>query len=74
MRLDALPRLIANKLQERKVVLEGELICLDREGRPDFWSLLFGPQPAKYFAFDLLSLADFSAYKKPMCAERTPSV
>src|SRR2546429_8123915 len=36
-------------------VLDGEIGCLDRTGKPQFKNLLFRRNPACFFAFDLLT-------------------
>src|SRR4030095_9962303 len=36
------------------VVLDGEIVCLDRDGRPQFNNLLFRRQEPCFFDFDLL--------------------
>ena len=37
-----------------KTVLDGEIVCLDRRGRPQFRDLLFHRGEPCFFAFDLL--------------------
>jgi ATP-dependent DNA ligase len=37
-----------------KTVLDGEIVCLDRRGRPQFNDLLFYRGEPCFFAFDLL--------------------
>jgi len=37
-----------------KIVLDGEIVCLDRRGKPQFRDLLFHRGEPCYFAFDLL--------------------
>ena len=37
-----------------KTVLDGEIVCLDRRGKPQFYDLLFHPGEPYFFAFDLL--------------------
>src|SRR5438477_6647481 len=36
-------------------VLDGEMVCLDRKGKPQFKNLLFRRNPPCFFAFDLLT-------------------
>ena len=38
----------------RLTVLDGEIVCLDRKGRPQFTDLLFHRGDACFFAFDIL--------------------
>jgi bifunctional non-homologous end joining protein LigD len=47
---------IRAELGRREVILDGEVIALDSEGRMDFWSLMRGHGRLAYAAFDLLSL------------------
>ena len=41
-------------LHDGKTVLDGEIVCLDRRGRPQFNDLLFHRGEPCFFAFDLL--------------------
>jgi bifunctional non-homologous end joining protein LigD len=43
-------------LAGRAAVLDGEIVCLDAEGRPQFYDLLRHRAEAFFYAFDLLSL------------------
>jgi bifunctional non-homologous end joining protein LigD len=43
---------------QREVVLDGEIVYLDTEGRPQFYELLRRRTPVCYVAFDLLRLDD----------------
>jgi bifunctional non-homologous end joining protein LigD len=40
--------------RDGKTVLDGEIVCLDRRGRPQFNDLLFHRREPCFFAFDLL--------------------
>ena len=53
------------ELSVRSAVLDGEIVCLDRRGRPQFKDLLFRRGQPCYFAFDLLMLDG-----KDQCNER----
>src|SRR3954453_18615882 len=69
---DQFPELapVADALRDREVLLDGELVCLDADGRPDFHrlrrrlsasaphaaSLLAAQDPATLIVFDLLHL------------------
>jgi hypothetical protein len=37
-------------------VLDGEIVCLDRHGKPQFRDLLFRRGEPRFYAFDLLSV------------------
>jgi bifunctional non-homologous end joining protein LigD len=47
---------IASELAERTAVLDGEIVYLDGDGRPQFYSLLRRRGPQQFAAFDLLWL------------------
>ncbi len=53
---EALRRWFAQHLQVDNAVLDGELVCLDDQGRSLFYPLLFRRQQPCYCAFDLLWL------------------
>lgn len=42
------------ELPRREVILDGEIVALDDEGRIDFWGLMRGRGTLAYAAFDLL--------------------
>jgi bifunctional non-homologous end joining protein LigD len=52
----ALCTTIADCLPVRNAVLDGEIVYLDAEGKPVFFSLLHRRSPQQFVAFDLLSL------------------
>ena len=71
-------------LSVRRIVLDGEIVVLDREGRPDF-QLLQGraqlarardveraarERPATFFAFDLLGVGERDARPLPLSARK----
>jgi bifunctional non-homologous end joining protein LigD len=41
-------------LAVRDAVLDGEIVCLDRRGRPQFYDLLYRRRPPVFVAFDIL--------------------
>jgi bifunctional non-homologous end joining protein LigD len=52
----ALAESISDSLPNAKAVIDGEICCLDRRGRPQFKNLLFHRgDPPCFFAFDLLT-------------------
>ena len=68
--LDAL----AAELAGHRVILDGELVCLDRQGKPDFHLLrprISGSPGARatFVAFDVLHLDDLAVRQLP-CRER----
>lgn len=55
-RLDELCQRIAGVLGEREVILDGEIVSLDRQGKPNFRDLIRGEGFLAFAAFDLLWL------------------
>src|SRR5205807_3030040 len=49
-----LSKAMATSLSTGRVVLDGEIVCLDSKGRPQFNDLLFKRGQPCFFAFDLL--------------------
>ena len=47
---------IASAAGSRSAVLDGEIVCLDRRGKPQFTELLFRRGEPRFVAFDLLRL------------------
>ena len=54
--LDDLCERLAGVLQQREVILDGEIVSLDREGKPNFRDLIRGEGFLAFAAFDLLWL------------------
>ena len=54
---------------ESETILDGELACVDVEGRPQFYDLMFGRAPAHFYAFDILCLAGEDLRDRP-CVKR----
>jgi len=55
-RFDALAATLARSVRATSAVLDGEVVCLDDDGRPDFRALLFHRAEPYFVAFDLLAL------------------
>jgi len=51
---EELSKEIGNALSPGTVVLDGEIVCIDSKGRPQFKDLLFRRGNPCFFAFDLL--------------------
>ena len=51
------------------IVLDGEIVCLDRKGRPQFNDLLFRRGKPCFFAFDVL-YADGKDWRRDVLVER----
>lgn len=45
---------LARDLRGRRCVLDGEIVCLDSEGKPQFRDLLFRRAEPRFYAFDIL--------------------
>jgi bifunctional non-homologous end joining protein LigD len=60
---------IARSLAACSVVLDGEIVCLDRKGRPQFNDLLFHRGQPYFFAFDLL-YSDGKDWRRDALVER----
>jgi bifunctional non-homologous end joining protein LigD len=54
------------KLKVQNAVIDGELVCLDEEGRSIFNELLFGRGCPIFYAFDLLYLNDRELRQLPL--------
>jgi bifunctional non-homologous end joining protein LigD len=55
-RFDELRRRLCTELPKVEVILDGEIIAIDDEGRIDFWGLMKGRGHLAFAAFDLLWL------------------
>jgi bifunctional non-homologous end joining protein LigD len=55
-RLDELCQRLAGVLHRREVILDGEIVSLDRQGKPNFRDLIRGEGFLAFAAFDLLWL------------------
>jgi bifunctional non-homologous end joining protein LigD len=47
-------------------VLDGEVVCLDNEGRPQFYSLLYRRGEPYFYAFDVLALDGVDWRPRPL--------
>jgi bifunctional non-homologous end joining protein LigD len=65
-RFDALSDAIAESLEGHAAVLDGELVCLDEKGRPQFYTLLYRRAAPCFFAFDLLWLDGEDVRPRPL--------
>src|SRR5215831_17028929 len=54
--LDPLAAALANRLCVKDAILDGEITCADKTGRPIFIEMLRGRHPVCFVAFDLLWL------------------
>jgi bifunctional non-homologous end joining protein LigD len=55
-RFSRLARSISTALAGRQAVVDGEIVCLDSDGVPRFYDLLYNRGPVCFAAFDLLWL------------------
>src|SRR5438067_8373250 len=53
---DVLCTEISNGIRARSAVLDGEIVCLDADGRSNFHKLLFRREWPYFYAFDLLAV------------------
>jgi bifunctional non-homologous end joining protein LigD len=51
---------------DASAVLDGEIVCFDREGRPRFYDLMFRRGDPAFVAFDVLSLAGRDLRERPL--------
>jgi len=65
-RFDELCAGLVRALNVRNAVLDGEIVCLDQEGRPRFDWLVHRRHPAVFVAFDLLWLNGRDYRQKPL--------
>ena len=50
----------------QEAILDGELVCLDDQGRTLFYDLMFNRAPAHFYAFDLLWLDGLDLRERPL--------
>ncbi|MFL5447218.1 MAG: DNA ligase, partial [Gemmatimonadales bacterium] len=65
-RFAGLARQLAAELGARELILDGEIVALDDEGRIDFWGLMRGQGTLAYAAFDLLWLNGQDLRPRPL--------
>jgi bifunctional non-homologous end joining protein LigD len=65
-RFDRLCKELGHAFSEHEAVLDGEIICTDAEGRPQFYDLLRTRAKPIYAAFDLLWLDGEDLSKRPL--------
>jgi bifunctional non-homologous end joining protein LigD len=57
---------VHRELRGRRAVLDGELVCLDCDGRPQFWELMRRRADVYFYAFDLLALDGVDLRNEPL--------
>jgi bifunctional non-homologous end joining protein LigD len=57
---------IARALHGRTAVLDGEIVCLDTDGRSNFYSLIFRRRKPFFYAFDAVTLDGVSLDHRPL--------
>src|SRR5262245_14839406 len=65
-RFEALSVGIAAALADHAAVIDGELVCLDADGRPDFYALMYRRAAPCFVAFDLLWLDGDDLRARPL--------
>lgn len=63
---DVLCTEISHSIRAHDAVLDGEIVCLDANGRTNFYKLLFRRDWPYFFAFDLLSVDGEDLRAKPL--------
>ena len=61
---------IAHAVRADRAVLDGEVVCLQPDGRSDFYSLLFRRDRPFFYAFDLLFLNGRDLRRLPLTARK----
>lgn len=56
----------ALKRRAHNAILDGEIVCLDKDGQPQFNELLFRGGDARFYAFDVLWLNGRDLRKEPL--------
>ena len=57
---------LAHSVRTMSAVLDGEIVCLDREGRSKFYPLLFRRDWPYFYAFDLLAVDGEDLRDRPL--------
>src|SRR5262249_34534355 len=65
-RFDALANTIAAAVRGRRVVLDGEIVCLGPDGRSLFDALFYRRSEPYFYAFDLLALDGRDLRRRPL--------
>jgi len=65
-RWDQLTTEIAHSIRAHDAVLDAELVCLDADGRSNFYSLLFRRDWPFFYAFDVLSIEGEGVQDQPL--------
>src|SRR5690349_18748291 len=61
---------IARTVRCASAVLDGEVLCVDADGRPDFRALMFRRAEPLMYAFDLLALDGDDVRHEPLSARK----
>ena len=56
-----------------RAVMDGEIVCLDQEGRPQFYELMRRRSPTVFYAFDVLWIDGKDVRALPLCRKRPPT-
>jgi bifunctional non-homologous end joining protein LigD len=65
-RFQELAEQVGHELGRREVILDGEIVALDDDGRINFWDLMRGRGTLAYAAFDLVWLNDRDLRELPL--------
>jgi bifunctional non-homologous end joining protein LigD len=61
---------LAHAVRVERAVLDGEIVCLRRDGNSDFYSLMFRREWPYFYAFDVLSLEGQDLRAHPLKARK----
>jgi bifunctional non-homologous end joining protein LigD len=61
---------LAHAVRCDSAILDGEVVCLNDDGRPNFHKLLFRREWPSYFAFDLLALDGSDLWQVPLMTRK----
>jgi len=57
---------LAHAVRAEEAILDGEIVCLDRDGRSQFYSLLFSREWPHFMAFDALRIDGHDLRNRPL--------
>jgi bifunctional non-homologous end joining protein LigD len=70
-RFQSLRKAIAAELRVKSAILDGEIVCLDGQGRSQFYDLMFRRGQPYFYAFDLLWLNGVDLRELPLLERKT---
>jgi hypothetical protein len=61
---------ISHSIRAMSAVLDGEIVCLDRDGRSNFYNLMFRRDWPYFYAFDVLLIDGEVLRDRPLCERK----